>query len=358
MTPRQFAALAAAAALSLLAAIAVYSARVPWTGTAAGTGKLFAGLATDASKVARVAITQGGKTAVIEKVGEGWQIKSQDGYPASAEKVRTLLIALADAELVEPKTANPDRFALLDVDDPAAETSSARLIKLEDEGGAVLAEVIVGKQRAGQAGTSVSGTYVRRPGENQSWLANTSISGGAVLRDWANPRVFEVKTETVSRVTVEVEGEPPYVVKRDGMSHTLEAIPAGKKVRYVNVVDNIVEAASFLDLERVRKATGGAGGNAGTVTLELDSGLRIAMKVRNDKDATWTTIEATGEGDAKKAADDIMARTGGWEFEVLPSKVGTMLKRQADLLEDIAAEPDQSGIVPQGPPGADAIPAP
>src|SRR5690606_28534920 len=43
MTPKQFSVLAAAAAVTLAAAIAIHAARTPWTGTAAASGKLFPG---------------------------------------------------------------------------------------------------------------------------------------------------------------------------------------------------------------------------------------------------------------------------------------------------------------------------
>lgn len=360
MTPKQFATLATAAALSLIAAIAVYSARTPWTPQTAGAGKLLPGLDADVGKVERVVITQGGAPLTIEKAGDRWLVKSQDGYPASTEKVRALLLALTGAELLEPKTRLPARHALLEVDDPAVKFSNARLIRLEDADGKALAEVIAGKQRPGTgapgAGTP---TYVRRPGEDQSWLASTSIVGGSTLKDWANPRVFETQTEKIRSLTVEVQGEAPYRIKRnaDG-SHELESVPAGKRIKYVNMVDNILEAASFLDFERVRKATGTAGGEAGTVTFETDDGLKIALRVRRDKDAVWIAVDPTGEGEAKKAAEEIEARTDGWEFEVLPSKADTMLKKQADLLEDVEPEtPGQESAQPTPAP-APSVPMP
>lgn len=361
MTPKHFAALAAVAALSLITAIAIYSARAPGTGETAAAGKLFPGLETGAANVARVSITQGASALVIEKSGDQWLVKSQDGYPASAEKVRALLIALADARLLEPKTRLPERYAILDVDDPAGKTTNARLVKLEDAGGNTLAEIIVGKSRAGHAaapaatGQATAGSYVRRPGEDQSWLASTSIVGGAALKDWATPRVFETETEKIKSLTVSVAGEAPYDIKRaaDG-THELAVIPEGKKIKYVNMLDNILEAASVLDFERVRKRTGAAGGEAGSVTFETDGGLKVALNVRRDKDAVWMTIDPSGEGDAKKVADDIKVRTDGWEFEVIPSKADTLLKKNADLLELIPSETSESAIPGAGPamPGA------
>ena len=361
MTPRQFAAIATVAALSLIAAIAVYSLRAPWTGEALGTGKLFPALASEAASIDRIVVTQGGKPLTIERDGEVWRVTSQDGYPAMNEKVRALLLALTDAKLLEPKTRVADRYGLLEVDDPASKSSNARLITLEDAAGRTLGEIIAGKQRTGAApaaGQGTGGTYVRRPGDEQSWLASTAIPGGSALKDWANPRVFETQTERIKDLTVEVRGEPPYTLKRnDDGSHALAAIPSGKKVKYVNMIDNIVEAASFLDFERVRKQPATPETEAGTVRFETDGGLKIALHVRRGEDGgTWIAIDPSGEGDAKKAADDIRARTDGWEFEVLPSKVDTMLKKEADLLEDIEAS---AGGAPHPGPGAPfAIPTP
>lgn len=361
MTPKQFAALATTATLSLIAAIAVHSARAPSTGEMAGSGKLLPNLEADAEKIARITVTQGGKPLTIERDADRWLVKSQDGYPASTDKVRALLTALTGAELLEPKTMAPSRYAVLEVDDPAGKNSNARLIKLEDASGATLAEVIAGKQRPGAAsgaGKSTAGTYVRRPGEEQSWLASTDIAGGTALKDWANVRVFETPTEKVKELTVAVTGEAPYKLKRnaDG-SHQLENIPAGKKIKYVNMIDNILEAASFVDFEGVRKAPGTTGGESGTVSFETDSGLKIALKVRRDKDAVWVAIEPSGDGDAKKTADEIKARTSGWEFSILPSKADTMLKKEADLLEDIASAETSESAVPGGLPGMPGMPA-
>lgn len=353
MTPRQFAVLAAAAAVSLVAAVAVYTMSAPWTSGSTNAGKLVPGLEADLANATRIVINQGGTEAVIARSDDGWKIESNDGYSASPEKIRAFLNAIASAELIEEKTALKDRYFKLEVDDPAKD-NAARLVRLEDKDGNELAELIVGKTRFGQTGIAAEGTYVRRPGNEQSWLADKRIVGGTALRDWAAPRVFEVKTETIAEATVEIPGDKPYTIKRDaeGKSHELETIPEGKKIRYINVVDNMIEAASFLDLENVRKAADAKGGEAGTVTLALDSGLKLAMSVRREKEGAWVKLDATGDGDAKEAADDIMSRAEGWEFQVQPVKVSTMLKKLDELIEDIPDEnADPQAQAPGGTPG-------
>ena len=52
-----------------------------------------------------------------------WAVAEKDGYPADVEKVRQTLISLAEARIVEPKTANPDfydRLGVEGVEDEAA----------------------------------------------------------------------------------------------------------------------------------------------------------------------------------------------------------------------------------------------
>ncbi|HRO49738.1 MAG TPA: DUF4340 domain-containing protein [Hyphomicrobium sp.] len=357
MTPRQFAVLAAAAALSLVAAATVYTANAPWTLGTKSAGKLLPNLEAAAPNLARIVIEQGGTTATIEQAGDQWVIQNEDGYPASTEKIHAFVNALTEADLVEAKTAKADRYHLLDVSDPAKD-NVARLIRLEDKSGEKIAEIIAGKTRFGQSGMAVAGTYVRRPGETQSWLADERIVGGTALRDWAAPRVFEVPTETIASATVEIPDDQKYEIARlpDAKSHQLVTIPDGKKIRYINVVDNIVEAASFLDLDRARKAVVAKGGEAGVVTLTLDSGLKIAMSVRREMDGGWATISATGEGDAKAAAEDIMRRAQGWEFQIHPTKVQTIYKKLDELVEDEGTETEGPQAQTPGMPGMPGLP--
>lgn len=354
MTPKTFAALAAVAAVSLAAALIVHASQAPGTGETTSSGKALPDLQANAGKVERVSVTQGGKPLTIERVEDRWLITSQGGYPANTEKVRNLITALSDAKLLEPKTKSPARYALLEVGDPAEPNSNARLIKLEDASGKPLAEIIAGKQRAGGGAAGATGqrqtaTYVRRPNEDQSWLASTDIAGGAALKDWANARVFELPTEKIKDVTVSVTGESPYTIKRaaDG-SHELQDIPQGKRIKYVNMVDNILEAASFLDLTKVRKASATPSGEAGTVNFETDDGLKLSLKVRREKDGVWMTVDPSGEGAAKAKADELRTRTAGWEFEALPSKADTMLKKKSDLMEDIGSETTPGNDLPPG----------
>src|SRR5215207_11652452 len=92
-------------------------------------------------------------------------------------------------------------------------------------------------------------------------------------------------------------------------------------------------------------SAGAAPKDASTVKLEAENGPTVSLRLRKDGDAQWLTVTATGEGDAKKAADDITARTAGWEYQIGKSKADSLLKRRSDLLEKIP-EPKPEGQRP------------
>src|SRR5665811_1333512 len=114
--------------------------------------------------------------------------------------------------------------------------ASSHLVRLVDRKGDELAAVIVGNARLDASGLGNSGTYVRRPRDAQTWLANTRIDAGIEFTDWVNPQLFEARKEDVESLTVNLPGEKPLEIERaeDKRGHTLVDMPDGMKLKYVN----------------------------------------------------------------------------------------------------------------------------
>jgi len=79
-------------------------------------------------------------------------------------------------------------------------------------------------------------------------------------------------------------------------------------------------------------APGTPGGEAGVAKIEAD-GLAVTLRLRKEGEDHWLALEATGDGEAKKSADEIAAKAQGWEFKVPAAKAQAILKRRADLFE-------------------------
>lgn len=337
MRPRSFAALAVVTVVAVAIAIATYAAQNRWSQAKVSGAGLFPGLAAQASRIARIELKQGDKTLTLARDKEGWSVADRGGYPAKTGAVRALLVKLAEAELVEGKTRNKDRYALLELEDPAAKDAKSRLLRLLDDKGVVIAEAIVGKKRFDAFGGSKSGTYVRKLDDAQTWLSNADLTVSVAVRDWVQASVLDVPAAKIGKVTVEIAGEEPLVIARDAADATkyaLVGMPEGKKLKEGAGIDGIVRAAGNIELEDVRKSAAAAApaGDVSVAKIEADGGLAVTVRLRKEGEDTWVSLEATGgDGDAKKTADEITKRTQGWEFKVPAYKAQSILKRRADL---------------------------
>lgn len=341
MKPKHVAALAATAGASLLAAIVTYVAAVPWTGGDKGPREpMMAALSTRGADLAAIEITREKETLKLASKNGKWVLVSGEDYPVDEAKARELVLAATEARLVERKTARKDRHDLLGLGDHTAPGSTARLMRMLDANGVVLGEIILGRPAFDAMEASKGGTYVRRPGDDQTWLADRPLQVGLSLRDWVKTRLIDLDVKSIASVRIEREGEAPIDIKRsaDGTQHELASMPAGKKLKYVSGVDDVAEAISLIEFRNVRRA-----GKAdalplqGRATLETDTGYRPVIEFRGDGSKVWIRITATGTDASKSERDDIIARTAGWEFEVPQTELNAVLVKLSDLIEDAPA---------------------
>jgi Domain of unknown function (DUF4340) len=357
MTPRSFVYLAVAAALSVLFAIVSFASNNQWsTGKAAGD-KLFPALVSEASQIAIIEVQQGGDSVVLERKGGTWTVKSRDGYPADPARVRALLVGLAEADLIESKTRRVDRYSVLELEDPAEKGTKARLVRLLGAKGNVMGEVVIGKKRQEVLSVGKGGTYVRRPGNPQTWLANTELDAPILAKEWVRSSVLTMDTSKISRVTIEMPGEAPLRIERDvplapakdkdakdepaavapppGKLQFVGFPPDGKKLKDAPAAEILARSLSSIDMEEFRKLDAPlSGAGVSTVKVEAADGPTTTLRLRKDGDAYWLSVTASGEGDeAKKAAAEITQRTQGWEFKIATTKAEAILRKRADLLE-------------------------
>jgi Domain of unknown function (DUF4340) len=339
MKPRAFAALAVITLVAVVVAIATYASQNRWSQAKVSGAALLPGVAAQASRISRVELQQGDKALALAKSDEGWTLADRGGYSVKPGAVRALLVKLAQAELVEGKTRNKDRFALLELEDPAGKDSKSRSLRLKDDQGAIIAEALVGKKRWDAFGGSKSGTYVRKPGDPHAWLSNVDLDVSLNVREWVQAGVLDVPSTKIAKLTVEIPGEEPLVIARDAADtakYSLLGLPEGKKLKEGAGIDAIVRAVGTIELDDVRKAAAEAppANDLSVAKIEADGGLAITVRLRKEGDDTWVSLEASGaEADAKKTAEDIVKRTQGWEYKVPAHKAQSILKRRAELIE-------------------------
>ena len=343
MTPKQFTGLTLATLVSLVLAAVVHSRADSWSTGAASGIKLLPSLQRDMPRLSTITMKQGAQSITLERKGEAWSLKDRGGYPVQGDRVRALMLRLADAELIDRKTRNPERFSLLELEDLTAKDAKSRLLVLADDKAKPLAELLIGKRSVEQFGAGKGGTYIRRPAEKETWLVNSEIEINTAVNMWVDTTIFEAQIAQVKQVDIDVGSEKFSIVRASGKPANKDAyafaggLPDGKKLKSDYTLEDVVNAFARVELEDVRKPVAPAAGGTAPMTAvyEMENGGKFTMKVRADGDARWAVVEATGEGDAKAAADAVNAKAGGWEFKLPSWKAEQIFKKQADLIEDI-----------------------
>jgi hypothetical protein len=296
-------------------------------------------LARQASTLGSIELTKTGEKLTLERAGEQWKLKERGGYPVLADKVRALVVQLANAKLVEPKTAAKERWSLLDLEDPAGKDAKSSLVRLLDAHGKPISEMVVGKSRPNAFGAGRGGVYVRRPSETQTWLATGEPNISMDVKDWVDVAIYKTDVTKFRRVTVEHANEVPIVVEKGSepaAKFELKSVPEGVKVKANAPVEQIALGFGSIDFEDVRQLDKTPiGETVSIITTETTDGLTVTFRLRREATpaAAWLSFTAAGTGDAKKAADEINAKASGWEFKIPDWKANQIGKRAAELFE-------------------------
>jgi len=337
VTPKTFSVIAVSTAVALAAAVASLSRDTGYRPAAGAGEKVFPGLLKRVNDVARVVIEQADGRITLENGIRGWTLKQREGYPARAVKIKRAVLGLAQLQLQEPKTRRKEKYAKLDLQDIDAEGTNkdakSKRVKLFDGDGKALADLLVGKRRSSPANPTGGGIYVRKPGDEQSWLAAGDADFSDSLENWLERKIVNIKAARVWSVLIRhPDGETVTLSKADEKAETftLASLPQGKKLIAPFDLDAIGKALADLQLNDVKKAAAPFDPDKGVATEYLTfDGLFVQVRIIKRDDGHWLSLDATGE-----AAEDITARTKGWIYKISDYAAATLTKRHKDLVED------------------------
>ncbi len=354
---RNLAVLAAATAIAVIAAtIAVVNdesgVRASFT-----PHPLFEDLENRLDQVDRIVYTvsrgmNGVTTIEMKRDGKGkWVTPLRGGYPVSDALVKKALIGAGQMEAYEPRTANPEWHRNLG------------LLKPEDIGSAVRVEFFKGDERlagllAGKVperAVDVKGEgliYVRRDGEDESFLARGRLPLLKSVNEWLEPAFVDIPLENLARVTLWAGTETPVVLSRvpGEENFSIGNLPEGRATRGAPVVNKAATAILDSGFDDVAPAaTLDFPEEAPKAIFETFDGLRLRMDMAGQGGALWAKFEAETDpalvaegGDvaaAGKRAEELNERLSAWTYK-LPQDLGNQLTQTMDLLTREAGPAD------------------
>ena len=269
----------------------------------------------------------------------------KSGYPATASQVRELIVTLADMRLARAMTRKAERFQRLELEDPDAEDAKSRRLRLEDDAGQVLADVIVGKSLSRFTAGSEGGTYLRLPGEEQAWLASGRLELKADLLDWLQKDVVHIAEDRVREVVVTPPEGESYTISRvaKGEDLTLAPLPEGRSPR-VSEVNRLGAGLTYVGFDDLMPAADlERSGGMHVVTVTSFDGLEVTAEIDTGEEGGWATFEAAYVGAAEDESDaaklaraeaaKINRRVDGWAYKLQNYVIGRLTMTLERLLE-------------------------
>jgi len=300
------------------------------------TGQLmFPDLIAKLKDARRLEITSKGKTTVIEQKNNVWGVAERGGYPVEEKKLRGLLTALTELRLVEPRTTDPTEFSRLGVEDPTTDKDgTANLLRLLDADGKPVVTVIAGHRRSRTQGNVPEQVYVRKPGDNQSWLAEGSLQADADPQAWLDRDIMNISHALIAKVVATKNGATIELAREGDKLKVTQPAEYPKLEDYkLDDVGRALESLTFQD------AGEPIGEEIGKALFTTSDGLDISVTVSHlDKDS-WTRFSVAAPERGKPEAERLNAKLVNWAFETGAWKDKSLVPSLDDLKAPPPAEP-------------------
>jgi Domain of unknown function (DUF4340) len=325
---------AATLALIVLAIVAIASGDRGVSRAAPGERALPA-LAAKLDEVGSVGIKRNTLSLTFVRDGDNWFVAEKGNYPAAAAKVRQIVLAMADAVLVEPKTQKAEFYPRLDVEDPGSGKST--LVTLKDKSGTTLAEMIIGKRRFDRLGTGTDGIYVRKLGDTQAWLARGSLEFSDQLSSWLDRRILDIPEKRIAKATLTQADGTKLVISRAKPEDKfmVEGAPADAKFKSETTTSEPAMALETLDLDDVKPAAEMQLPEKDVVAASFTTfdGLTVDVRLLDKGDMHWVALSAAGSGAAEAEAKAINDKASHWTYAIPSYKAAQLKMKLADMLE-------------------------
>ncbi len=303
-----------------------------------------------------------------------WIAPDKNKFPVKTDELRGLLVDLLNAEAVEEKTARADWHELLGLEDPTSAGDGVR-VQLKNSKGEMFGDLIIGHNVGAGAVGADGARYVRRGGEDQTYVARGDLSVKRELNDWIVRDVIDLFRERVSKVSVQPLDGPAFLLTRatpQDENFVLPNVPDGREILSETTPNQLGSALANVKFDDVRPAADFDFSKAAQIVYETFDGLKVTVSALQIAEDHWISVsadllpidivpspdgETTDEPDpasglksrqdVEAEAAQIASSTKGWAFQI-PSWKGDAFQRDLEsMLKPLPSDTD--GVVEDTP---------
>ncbi len=258
------------------------------TGENAGN-MLIPNLATSAAGIDRIAVGRKDKLLHIRQDDDdNWTLIEKDNHPVSIAVLNKILDALASSEIIAQKTAKPELLKQLGLTEKLATH-----LKIYQEGANEPAiDLLIGRFSPDQ-----NGTYVKRAGENKSWVASGNLTPPIKAVHWLDQRLFSLQPHHLRAITIEhfqhegkvVTLERPTLASLFSINGTPTDLTNSSEQYAITALLKGLDNVVFYDVLSEKVITHNK--RIKRYTIDTFDGLRIILSMHGDVNL-WTEMRA------------------------------------------------------------------
>ncbi|OUR64821.1 hypothetical protein A9Q79_05900 [Methylophaga sp. 42_25_T18] len=242
----------------------------------------------------------------LYKQDEDWFVKERWNYSADFNLVKRALIDIAEAKILERKTANVEHHILLGVEgvDDGGESIQVTMLNGEQP----VAGLILGAEREIANNMGPRQFYVRRSNEDSVWLAEGYLNINPLMLNWIKSDVTNIDRARIAQVNIiQPNGEMATIVNI-GIKDKFGVPPMLEKTifKYEQLGYDIAGTLNQLRMEDVQPLSGFSRGDSEVVTAEFITfdGLKVITETSFIDGFYYTTFKAEYDASSVKAAPE------------------------------------------------------
>jgi len=217
-------------------------------------------------------------------------------------------------------------------------------LRVLDASGKPLVELITGHRRMRTQGNVPESIYVRRPGENRSFLAEGRLAVDADAAVWLDRDLMSIANTRIATVTIRNGEQVLEFARADGKLVLRKPENPGPLDDFK--LEEVARALETLSFQEVKAAKDAPGEKIGTGVFVTTEGLSITADVYRAGNDIWVRFDVAGSDPVKAEAAILAGRLQGWAYQLGSWKQ----KALAPSLEDLKPTPPPAPTAGQ-PPG-------
>ena len=260
---------------------------------------LFPGLFGALSSVDSIEVKSSQDEFTLYKESEDWFVKERWNHLADFNLVKRALIDISEAKIIERKTANPEQYTLLGVEGTEEGGESIQITMFSGEKEA--ASLILGNEREVGQTQGARRFYVRRVGEQRSWLAEGYLNINPLMLNWIKSEVINIARERIARVDIiQPNGETATIVNIGVKDKFGTPESLGKTIfKYEQLGYDMAGTLFQLRMEDVEPLTEFSRGDSEVVTAQFITfdGLKVTVETSFIDGSYYSAFKAEYDAD-------------------------------------------------------------